>query len=244
MRRNSEKRGDWLHQCFDWAGKGKTQVIAYVLGLVSTLGVYLIMSGKAVPMGIFLCLLSFFHMWEFLYNAMFHPETVTMDSFLINHSTEFQFAMSFALAEYVIEAYLFPWLKTPTWITYIATVVAVSGQIIRTLAMATAGFSFNHVIQTERVAGHELITHGIYSILRHPSYFGWFYWSVATQVIMANPLSIIGYAYFTHKFFKERIVDEEVELLTMFGRPYIDYANRTYIGIPGIPSPLADKLKK
>ena len=31
-------------------------------------------------------------------------------------------------------------------------------------------------------ADHLLITTGIYAHMRHPSYVGWFYWSVGTQV--------------------------------------------------------------
>jgi protein-S-isoprenylcysteine O-methyltransferase Ste14 len=31
-------------------------------------------------------------------------------------------------------------------------------------------------------ADHQLITSGVFSLMRHPSYVGWFYWSVGTQV--------------------------------------------------------------
>lgn len=41
-------------------------------------------------------------------------------------------------------------------------------------------------VQCEKNAGHVLVTHGVYSIFRHPSYVGWFYWSIGTQVSSGN----------------------------------------------------------
>lgn len=48
--------------------------------------------------------------------------------------------------------------------------------------MCTAKHNFNHVVQSERSDNHQLVTHGVYSLCRHPSYVGWFYWSIGTQV--------------------------------------------------------------
>jgi protein-S-isoprenylcysteine O-methyltransferase Ste14 len=47
------------------------------------------------------------------------------------------------------------------------------------------------------------------SILRHPSYFGWFYWSIGTQIILCNPICVVFYSYATWKFFAGRIPYEE-----------------------------------
>ena len=33
-----------------------------------------------------------------------------------------------------------------------------------------------------REDGHYLVKSGVYAWFRHPSYVGWFYWSIATQV--------------------------------------------------------------
>lgn len=48
--------------------------------------------------------------------------------------------------------------------------------------MATGCTNFAHIVQTEKDKHHELVTHGVYSLFRHPSYVGWFYWSIGTQV--------------------------------------------------------------
>jgi protein-S-isoprenylcysteine O-methyltransferase len=39
--------------------------------------------------------------------------------------------------------------------------------------MLSCGSNFSHTIMEEKDEEHKLVTNGIYSILRHPSYFGW-----------------------------------------------------------------------
>ena len=40
--------------------------------------------------------------------------------------------------------------------------------------------------------------------LRHPAYFGWFYWSIATQLVLCNPMSAIAFAGWAWYFFSTR----------------------------------------
>lgn len=70
-------------------------------------------------------------------------------------------------------------------------ILCIVGEGFRKLAMLTAGRNFTHLIQFQKRAHHELITHGIYSLFRHPSYVGWFWWSVGTQV--SNILKFISF---------------------------------------------------
>lgn len=60
--------------------------------------------------------------------------------------------------------------------------LCVIGEIFRKTAMITGSTNFDHIVQTEKNTKHELVTHGIYSLCRHPSYVGWFYWAIGTQV--------------------------------------------------------------
>jgi protein-S-isoprenylcysteine O-methyltransferase len=60
--------------------------------------------------------------------------------------------------------------------------LCLGGEVIRKLAIVTAGSNFNHVVQMEKREDHELVTSGVYSLCRHPSYLGWFAWSFGTQV--------------------------------------------------------------
>ncbi len=112
------------------------------------------------------------------------------------------------------------------------------GQCLRTLGMATAGFAFTHQIQTTRRDGHELVTSGVYSIFRHPGYTGWFYASIATQIVLCNPLCLGLYAWAAWRFFAHRIPREEFQLYSMFGPKYLAYRDKSYVFIPFIPSPM------
>ena len=108
------------------------------------------------------------------------------------------------------------------------------GMGTRSLGMATASTNFSHKIEDTKRAEHRLVTHGIYSVLRHPAYFGFFWWSVGTQVLLANPVCVLVYAAATWHFFYDRIPHEEELLVEFFGEEYMAFRKRTYIGIPGI----------
>lgn len=89
------------------------------------------------------------------------------------------------------------------------------GQAVRSLAMAQAGSNFNHTVQVERKEDHTLVMHGVYAVLRHPSYFGFFWWGIGTQLVLGNVVSLLGYAVVLWKFFSHRI-DRECSLLFIF----------------------------
>ncbi|KAL4778313.1 Isoprenylcysteine carboxyl methyltransferase family-domain-containing protein [Aspergillus varians] len=109
------------------------------------------------------------------------------------------------------------------------------GQTVRSLAMAQAGSNFNHTVQVERKEGHSLVTRGVYAVLRHPSYFGFFWWGIGTQLVLGNVVCLVGYAVVLWKFFSHRIDREERFLIAFFGEEYVEYKKRTTVGIPGIP---------
>jgi protein-S-isoprenylcysteine O-methyltransferase len=104
--------------------------------------------------------------------------------------------------------------------------------MIRSLAMATAGESFNHLIQTTKKENHVLITHGIYKLLRHPSYVGFYYWSVGTQLLLGNFLHAAAFAVVSWVFFNRRIAYEEESLCLHFPHEYPAYVARSWMGIP------------
>jgi len=100
--------------------------------------------------------------------------------------------------------------------------------------MAQAGSNFNHTVQMKRKEGHELVTHGIYAWLRHPSYFGFWWWSLGTQVVLGDGLCLVAYAIVLWRFFNGRIEREEELLVKFFGEEYARYRRRTWVGIPFI----------
>ena len=107
-------------------------------------------------------------------------------------------------------------------------------QALRVAAQRTAGAHFAHQIMTERTRSHKLVTHGVYATFRHPAYCGWFWWSIGTQLLLANPLALVAYALAAWSFFRNRIPHEEAYLRQFYGKEYAEYARRTYTGIPFI----------
>jgi protein-S-isoprenylcysteine O-methyltransferase len=119
--------------------------------------------------------------------------------------------------------------------------------------MMTAKTNFNHIVQSVREDGHQLVTHGVYSLCRHPSYVGWFLWSIGTQVsiynimfdlqkfklfifqlVLVNPLCLLAYTAASWKFFQTRVLIEEASLLNFFGDQYYQYQQKVPTGLPFI----------
>jgi protein-S-isoprenylcysteine O-methyltransferase len=100
--------------------------------------------------------------------------------------------------------------------------------------MAQAGPSFNHIVQNRKKEDHELVQTGLYSFLRHPAYFGFFYWGIGTQLVLGNPICFVAYLIILWKFFTIRIRYEEVHLIKFFGEEYVDYRKRVGTGMPFI----------
>ena len=73
----------------------------------------------------------------------------------------------------------------------IGLVMIAIGHFFRAGAEFTAAKSFHHIVQEEKAPTHTLVTRGVYSLVRHPSYFGWMIWAVGTQFILCNPINIV-----------------------------------------------------
>lgn len=94
--------------------------------------------------------------------------------------------------------------------------------------MYTARESFNHYIQRQHhEQKHKLITNGIYSIFRHPSYFGFGIWFIGLELFLNNWIVLVFGGRVLWKFFKARIEFEESYLISFFGDEYRKYRNRT-----------------
>ncbi|CAK7337852.1 unnamed protein product [Dovyalis caffra] len=172
-----------------------------------------------------------FHGSEYVLAAAIHGRSsVNLSSLLI--SKAYVFAMMFSLLEYVVEIALFPGLKEYWWISNLGLVMVIIGEVIRKLAIITAGRAFTHLIKVYHEEHHDLITHGVYRFVRHPSYTGFLIWSVGTQIMLCNPISTIGFAIVVWRFFAQRIPYEEFFLRQFFGLEYKVYASQTPSGVP------------
>jgi len=207
-------------------------ITAHCLGLVFYIG---IVNSQLSIFGIYLAVLAFFHFAEYVTTGLSNPQNLSWDSYLVNHSFQYGAAMLLSWTEYAIWLWLYPDLKTRWfWITIVGLGMCSIGEVVRKLAMLQAGRNFNHLVQNTKSDTHKLVTTGIYSICRHPSYLGWFLWSVGSQVLLVNPVCLIFYTAVTFLFFKERIYVEEYTLIAFFGDEYRQYQQRAGSGLPGI----------
>ncbi|WJX81774.1 protein-S-isoprenylcysteine O-methyltransferase [Trifolium repens] len=99
----------------------------------------------------------FFHVSEYFLAAVIHGKSsVTLKSLLI--SKHYLLAMIFSLLEYLIEIALFPDLKEHWVISDFGLVLVVIGEILRKMAIITAGQSFTHIIRVRPDERHKLVT--------------------------------------------------------------------------------------
>jgi len=219
-------------------------IISVCLSMVFTLGLLLFLRGPIVFglqddqwrfLGFFLACWAGFHWGEYAVCAGWNRARCSVDSFLLENGKEYNIANAVAVTEFVITMYFAPQVKSHTYVTYFGIVLTLASQYLRSAAMITAASNFSHQIVWRREEDHRLVTDGVYRYFRHPSYAGFFYWSLGTQLVLQNPISFIGYAVAVWKFFARRVPIEERYLIHFFGDEYKNYRRRVRTWIPFIP---------
>lgn len=164
----------------------------------------------------FLASLCLFHFLEFYITAAYNTRYASVSAFLLSsNGWAYNVAHGSAMLECLIGYYFFPESRYYSLsiednygikITVVLGVLlVVLGQTVRTLAMAQAGSNFNHTVQVEYKEGHTLVRNGVYALSRHPSYFGFFWWGLGTQLVLGNVVCFVGYAVVLWRFFSSRI---------------------------------------
>ena len=216
---------------------------AFVLGatLNSSLliTIYLAYNGNPLwRLPFFLASLSLFHFLEYYTTARYNPTAAGVNAFLLSQNGwAYNVAHITAFLECGLHWYFYPRyelfsdsLRLP-WLV-LGFITLVVGQTTRTTAMAHAGSNFNHLVQSKKKEGHELVTDGVYAWLRHPSYFGFFWWGLGPQVVLGNGICLVAYTIALWRFFRYRIEKEEYFLVNFFRYDYLRYKEKTRIGIP------------
>lgn len=95
------------------------------------------------------------------------------------------------------------------------------GQALRSTAMIHASTNFSHSVALHKRDAHRLVTDGVYrsgvfsfyvyslpsttfSWFRHPSYAGFYYWALGTQLVLQNPLTFVLFTILLWRFFYYR----------------------------------------
>ncbi|PWY70459.1 ICMT-domain-containing protein [Aspergillus heteromorphus CBS 117.55] len=228
-------------------------LLGTVLGLSTSLTVLLLLSPPLYTplwrIPFFLASLSLFHFLEYYITAAHNTRFANISAFLLSsNGWAYNIAHGSAVLECLLANVFFSGsdgdryqgveTATPrarvTIQVLLGLVLMVVGQTVRSLAMAHAGSNFNHTVQVTRRDGHRLVTSGVYAVFRHPSYFGFFWWGLGTQLVLGNVVCLVGYAVVLWRFFSSRIYREEKFLVAFFGEEYEEYKKRSWVGIPGI----------
>ncbi|KAL2156003.1 hypothetical protein VTH82DRAFT_747 [Thermothelomyces myriococcoides] len=218
--------------------------IAFAVGVMGAIAIFALTTSSLWRLPFFLAALALFHFLEFWTTAAYNPRAADIRSFLLTANwPAYAIAHSFASIECLITNLLWAPKNSSGILAWrgaaplvgVGLALVVLGQAVRSAAMIHAGESFNHVVQYRRRSGHVLVTTGVYGLLRHPSYFGFFWWALGTQLVMGNMVSLVGYAVVLWKFFSSRIRIEEDYLVAFFGQEYVDYRKRVPTLIPFVP---------
>jgi protein-S-isoprenylcysteine O-methyltransferase len=169
----------------------------------------------------FIASLSLFHFLEFYVTARYNTRHATITAFLLSsNGWAYNVAHGSAVVECIVSHIFWPgqtaagrmltvtepFYGSEVSVLLIGGFVLLSvGQVIRTIAMAQAASNFNHHVQSRHQQGHVLVNTGLYRYLRHPSYFGFFWWGLGTQLILGNMVCFVGYAVVLWRFFSIRI---------------------------------------
>ncbi|KAK0646176.1 Isoprenylcysteine carboxyl methyltransferase family-domain-containing protein [Cercophora newfieldiana] len=220
---------------------------AFCLGIAATIGVgsvvttLLYTSSPLWRLPFFLATLAIFHFLEFWTTAAYNTRVADVSSFLLTANWPgYAIAHAAATTECLLTNVFWPnrsWapFHSSSLLCLVGLGLVIIGQTVRSVAMVQAGPSFNHQVQHQRSSAHVLVTTGIYARLRHPSYFGFFWWALGTQLVLGNLISFIAYTAVLWKFFSTRIRHEEEFLVKFFGEEYVDYRKKVGTKIPLVP---------
>lgn len=219
---------------------------AFALGIVLAssillmLYLFLFTSSPLWRLPFFAGALSIFHFFEFWTTAAYNTPAAQVSSFLLtNNGRAYNLAHTAAFVECLLTGLLFPrrsWApqRLGPVIMLLGLLLVVGGQAVRSAAMIQCGTNFNHTVQHYKAREHELVTTGIYATFRHPSYFGYFWWALGTQMVLGNVVCFVGFAVVLWRFFNRRIKHEEESLVRFFGEDYEQYRRLTGTKIPFI----------
>ncbi|KAI0016931.1 ICMT-domain-containing protein [Xylariomycetidae sp. FL0641] len=211
---------------------------ALALSVVAMFAILIWTSSPLWRLPFFVGALATFHFLEFWTTAKYNTPIAGTGSFLLTANwPAYAIAHVLAMLECFVTKVVWP---NRSWAPFysghilllVGFIMVFVGQVVRSGAMVQAGQSFNHIVQHRKKDNHDLVTTGLYSYIRHPAYFGFFYWGIGTQIVLGNPFCFIGYLVVLWHFFSQRVKDEEASLINFFGDDYINYKKRVGTGMP------------
>jgi protein-S-isoprenylcysteine O-methyltransferase Ste14 len=113
----------------------------------------------------------------------------------------------------------------PAWAGWLGVVLLASALFIFWRAHADLGLNWSPSLEIREK--HELITRGIYGLIRHPMYASQWLLAIAQPLLLQNWIAGFMNLLVFIPFYFLRVKAEEKMMLDSFGNEYREYMNRT-----------------
>ncbi|HXF86447.1 MAG TPA: protein-S-isoprenylcysteine O-methyltransferase [Anaerolineales bacterium] len=118
----------------------------------------------------------------------------------------------------------------PVWLGWLGVVVLAGALLIFWRAHVDLGLNWSPSLEIREK--HELITHGIYGIVRHPMYASQWLWVIAQPLLLHNWIAGFLNLLVFIPFYFLRVKAEEQMMLDRFGEAYRTYMEKVGAVIP------------
>lgn len=187
---------------------------------------------RFLPIAVYAGCWTCFHTVEYVFNVLY-TDSGNDYLFLLYGARGSWHLLSMTMASLLEFAARRIWYRSVVVFPWSGSILALAGIFVRAQAIRTCGLRFNHYIETDACNSAELVTNGVYSWCRHPSYLGFLLYVAGMQVILGNVLTTVLCGWVLYRFFTQRIRFEEYFLVEKtFGQAYLDYKSTTAALIP------------
>lgn len=120
----------------------------------------------------------------------------------------------------------------PDWAGWLGAALMIGALFVFWRAHADLGLNWSPSLEIREK--HELITHGIYGVIRHPMYASQWLWVIAQPLLLQNWVAGFANLLIFIPFYLLRIQAEEKMMIDKFGEHYRNYIKRTGAVLPKI----------
>lgn len=173
--------------------------------------------------------LALFHVSEFVVHHFLHPRKTNIHNFLLSKNYCFGYFLVFVttFAQWKLLPNVFVIIEKYTDI--IGLLFIGLGLLLRIIAMIQLGRNYAHYIYLHKNSYNKLVTTGIFRIIRHPCYTGFFLFQIGIQILLENAIGVILFSVALHVFFNQRVTYEERMLCRHFPDEYPEYMKKVKI---------------
>jgi protein-S-isoprenylcysteine O-methyltransferase Ste14 len=113
----------------------------------------------------------------------------------------------------------------PIWASWLGVLILAGALFVFWRAHADLGVNWSPSLEIREK--HELITRGIYGMIRHPMYASQWLWVIAQPLLLQNWIAGFANLLLFIPFYLLRVKAEEQMMLDSFGKQYQDYMKKT-----------------